>query len=165
MELRCKPLECIDWGCCNVELENSDYVLCSICRKGYHLDCMLLTSPEKYAAGQVVFPNWACPQSSNRSKGGNSDNTLLRSQSNVTRPPKRAALNSPPKAESNLTRDDVRDVVQELCTMEMEKLFIRLGQQIRATMTTVLAPIKKEMSELRASIAFINGQCDDVITK
>ncbi|KOB69846.1 Zinc finger DNA binding protein, partial [Operophtera brumata] len=156
-----EPSESIWWGCCDADVEDCDFILCSLCHKGYHLDCIATTEVGKnIASGQDVSPNWACPSCSAKSKSRNS--TPLRSQN---RPPKRAALNSPPKTDSSLTRDDVRDVVQELFYREMENLFIRLSQQISASMVSELAPIKKEMSELRASITFINEQFEGVLMK
>ncbi|KOB77936.1 Uncharacterized protein OBRU01_03278, partial [Operophtera brumata] len=109
-------------------------------------------------------PNWACSLCTTKTKGRNNDNTPSRSQRN-NRPHKRVALNSPPKTDSALTRDDVRDVVQELFINEIENLFIRLGQQIRSSISAELTPIKKEMSALKASITFINEQYDSVIIK
>lgn len=160
-----EPSQIIDWGCCLDVTYDEDFMLCTICSKAYHLACLRSISVDA-TTYDFRESSFVCPVCASRPKGGNNDNTPLRSCTNITvRPSKRVALNSPPSTDSTLTRDDVGSIVKEILHAEMENLFIRLSQQIRSSINSELAPIRKELSELKGSVANVNKLCDDVIAK
>ncbi|KOB71475.1 Lysine-specific demethylase 5B [Operophtera brumata] len=155
-----EPETNISWGCCDLDRDNADYVTCITCNKNFHSACVVSTSSTPSPS------DWICPLCSRKPREGNSDKTPMRSKEKLTsmRTLKRAALQSPNMdAEAVLTRDDVRDVVQDIFSKEMENMFIRFGEKIQTTVTAALAPITKDIQDLQQSMIHVSEQYEDVI--
>lgn len=146
------------WGCCTLEDDDSDYVTCVNCNKSFHLACIASTS-------STPSSGWMCPLCRGRAREKNNDNTPLRTNENsIARSHKRVALQSPKfDAEAALTREDVRDVVQDVFDKQMENMFVRFSEQIRTTVASALAPITKDIQDLQQSVAHVNEQYEDII--
>lgn len=154
----------LSWGCCNGAREDCDFVVCRSCNKGYHIECIL--APGTQSNEEFLSPNWLCPACS-KPKGSNV-NTPVRSNSNVAvRPLKRAALNSPPQVNPEmeaLTRNDLKEVVEDLFMREMGNLLLKMTNQMKVTLCTELSTLKKDIQDLNTSISHINEQCNEAST-
>lgn len=151
------------WGCCPSGGDNeTEFMNCISCGKSYHLAC--INSGNAKASFTRLTTDWTCPKCSIRPKGGNSDNTPLRcTKENVSmRASKRAALQSPKlDVEGGLTRNDVREVVQDIFNDQMEKLFIRFDKHIKATVDAALVPVTEDIQELKQSLVQIHRQHEE----
>lgn len=156
-----EPRANISWGCCDIDNDTMGFMTCITCNKSFHSTCIASTSSTPSP------PDWICPLCCRKPSEDNNGKTPLRPKENITpiRAHKRAALQSPKvDAEAALTRDDVRDVVQDIFNKQMENMFVRFGDQIRTTVTAALAPITNDIQDLQKSMIHVNEQYEDFIT-
>lgn len=155
----------LEWGCCTNEGidENEQFINCIMCNKSYHFLC--LTLPE-IPSDSEIFSQWKCPDCMNKIKCRSAkkcDSTPIR---NVTtaRGNKRIALNSPPKS-NPVTAEEVRSIVQEVIQVQYATMLQQMNTIIVNTINTELAPVRKDIQELQASLTFHTEEFDKLQSK
>lgn len=83
----------------------------------------------------------------------------------TTRGNKRQALGSPPQAttENILSRDDVRDIIQEVMKTELSTLLSKFNETMIATLNKELQPINEKIAAMDNSMQFMNSQYEDLL--
>lgn len=154
------------WGCCDLNSDETDFMTCSKCNKCFHLACLPGCSKADHTQ---VLQGWTCPTCMKpKIAGYNNDNTPLRSGSDntSTRVVKRMALQSPEQEIANVfSREDLQDIVQDIFAKQMEAFFDRLDVQIKSTVTTALAPVTKDIQELKQTLHHVYVQYEDIANK
>lgn len=147
------------WGCCLPEAGNNDeFITCSKCKKHYHLACLFLdTTLANTETG------WSCPECCrNPSKNVKKDHTPVRNVSNV-RGSKRPALQSPPTQENRgITRDDLRDAIEEVMNQKMQELFSKMEDSISKIIDRKIKPLEDDIIEIRKFLNFTNENYEDM---
>lgn len=154
----------IQWGCCNGDMasENSSYINCTQCSKTFHYACLGLE--EKLITSESATA-WVCPTCLSKvPKGNKNDNTPARNVS-MNRGNKRTAPNSPPVIESevNVTRDDVRNIIQEIMQTNLNSLVTKFNGMLVSALNSKLAPIEKEIVEIKTSMEFMNDSYEKIL--
>lgn len=155
----------ISWGCCGAETDDDEYVVCAVCNSAFHLACLSYNNTDITSLQSTS--TWTCPSCDrDKPKQRSSKNPPMRPNSFVTtRPIKRTALNSPPGvAVEPISKDDVRDIVQEVVKKEISGLMSLIGDNIKNVISNELAPFKKEMQDMQASMTFMSNQYEDLIS-
>lgn len=149
----------ISWGCCAGDNGDDPFTTCTECSKVYHLNCLLLPS-------KTVQNDWICPLCrSTTPKPVKNDNTPTRNVT-TTRGNKKKSRNSSPSEvnpEPAITRSDVRDIVREVMQSQLKEMITTLNGNIMDMLCRELKPLKEEMSEIVASMTFLNGQYEDLV--
>lgn len=149
------------WGCCMPEIDNDDgFIMCRKCKKNYHYACMSLDETLLNSEMRAV---WSCPECiRNTPKTTRKDNTPIRNV-NFARGSKRQAPTSPPTpGNQTITRDDVREAVQEVINQNMKDILSKMQESIAKMFDKELKPIKEELFEIKESMNFINNQYEDM---
>lgn len=89
-------------------------------------------------------------------------------QRNVTtRTYKRQALGSPPHptttAEGMLSRDDIREIVEEVVKTELSVMLAKFSDSLKAMLNRELQPINSKIDAMDESMNFINSQYEDLL--
>uniref|UniRef100_A0A2A4IZ89 FP protein C-terminal domain-containing protein n=1 Tax=Heliothis virescens TaxID=7102 RepID=A0A2A4IZ89_HELVI len=89
-------------------------------------------------------------------------------QRNVTtRANKRQALGSPPLAttttEGLLSRDDIREIVQEVVKAELSVMMAKLSDSLKSMLNMELQPVNAKIDEMDKSMKFISNQYEDLL--
>ncbi|XP_022838084.1 uncharacterized protein LOC111365118 [Spodoptera litura] len=109
--------------------------------------------------------SWICPACTIlKPKPKVNDHTPIRNTS-ATRANKRPALASPPQPCSTLSieREHIGRTIEEAISKHMNDLFLKINKTISETINRQLKPIKEEMSEMAASMSFLNQRCEDIV--
>ncbi|CAG4963417.1 unnamed protein product [Colias eurytheme] len=150
------------WGCCTPHQKNKDpYIVCVKCEKNYHFACMGL---DEASLSPEMRSVWSCPDCVRAiPRASNNDNTPLRNVSTV-RGNKRQAVNSPPmvNVSPTITREDIKDVVQEVLKDTLNNLFAKMNDNIVNAINSELKPLKDEITALKNSMMFISDQYEDI---
>ncbi|CAG9784931.1 unnamed protein product [Diatraea saccharalis] len=157
------------WGCCDPDNNmngdnNNDFVTCLRCKKRYHIECISIN--ESFLSKEIRA-TWNCPECVNKlPKSKKNDSTPIRNTSN-NRGNKRPALKSPPgdTSKSHITRDDIQDIANdddEAMTKKMDENFLRMRQDMINVFNETLKPINAELSQIKESMNFLNGQFEDM---
>lgn len=83
----------------------------------------------------------------------------------TTRGNKRQALGSPPQVttEKLLSRDDVREIIQDVMKSELSIMLSKLNETIMAILNRELQPINAKIAAMDDSMKFMNSQYEDLI--
>ncbi|CAH2105171.1 unnamed protein product [Euphydryas editha] len=149
------------WGCCLPQKDNDDdFIMCSKCKKRYHLACMSL---DVTLFSTEMRTGWTCPECSrNTSKSVKKDHTSVRNVSNV-RGSKRPALHSPPTQEnSSISRDDLREAMEEVMDKKIKEIFSRLENRISTIIDSKMKPLEEDITEIKKFLNFTDEKYEDM---
>ena len=78
---------------------------------------------------------------------------------------KRQALSSPPQAdpELKLTQESVRQIVQDVMKIELEKMLSKVSANINDILNRELQPIRERIERMNDSMTFLNNQYEDLL--
>ncbi|CAG4945058.1 unnamed protein product [Parnassius apollo] len=149
------------WGCCLPQKDNDDdFIICSKCKKHYHMACVSL---DITLFGTEMRTGWTCPECSrNISKSVKKDNTPVRNVSNV-RGSKRPALHSPPTQEtSSISRDDLREAIEEIMDKKIEEFFSRMEDRISMIIDSKMKPLEEDITEIKKFLNFADEKYEEM---
>ena len=78
---------------------------------------------------------------------------------------KRQALSSPPQAstELNLTQESVRQIVQDVMQIELEKMLSKVSANMNDILNRELHLIRERIERMSDSMTFLNSQYEDLL--
>uniref|UniRef100_A0A2A4IXU4 FP protein C-terminal domain-containing protein n=1 Tax=Heliothis virescens TaxID=7102 RepID=A0A2A4IXU4_HELVI len=149
------------WGCCtnDSDKENKPLINCIRCNKSYHFICLSIAEIPK---DSEAYRDWKCAGCSSMSllpTSAKKNSTPVRNVS-TTRGNKRPALNSPPETATAITSEEVRSIVQEVIKAEFATMIQQINSSIVSIVNGELAPIRKDVEELKASLSFHTSEFD-----
>ncbi|XP_053606954.1 uncharacterized protein LOC128673250 [Plodia interpunctella] len=152
------------WGCCSAKANEESYIVCDICVKQYHAECLGMTSDYIPQENE----KWICPICKMTCvTNHNNDSTPVRFNPNVTvRPTKRQALQSPPNSsteEAAITKEDVRAIIEEVSQQQMEGLVSQFRALFSTMLETQMKPLRDQLTDVKESVTFMSGQYDEII--
>lgn len=150
------PLD-LNWGCCSVSNEDDNYTLCPKCKKAYHHLCLFAGKNKPKLT--KVDKDWLCPRCRESTpKASKNDNTPFRSAQNITlRPTKKPTLSQPSKNDSPVTREEMREIMEEILLKHME--------DFKKQFCGELLSVKEEIRSINKAMDYMGDQVEDMLKK
>lgn len=145
---------------CSLAIASADTLKCYLCTKGYHYQCVNMTSA-KYR--ELDKKKWQCPGCDNITKRYNNSNNRGRNDDTPTRKqfdqpiPVMGAMELAPGASYS------EDKMSELIRIEITKsLKAELPCILKEALARELAPFREQLSALSTSVEFMAAQYDEM---
>lgn len=143
----------ISWGCCEHGSAEDKYLVCSVCKYGYHFACVSID--EKISKSAVAI--WRCAMC-HGPKPTKNDDTPVRNV-NTTRGNKNTSI-SPIVAP--VTREEVQDILQDTLDKKINEMMLKFQQSIPKLLDIKLEPLKRELTEIATSMNNLNTQYEEI---
>lgn len=170
-------------GCMNT-IKRKECLQCFFCHLRYDLLCANVPEKQYKLMSIEKRNNWKCPACrskqpkndiSNTPVGSNrfesptnstsaSQESYSPSNVNITaRPTKRQALSSPMADYVPITREEVRQIMDEVLERHLSDLMNELSVKMRTMLDLEFKTIKEEMKDFRNAMEFMNDQFENVL--
>lgn len=146
----------LEWGCCSSGNQDDNYLQCATCKTAYHSACVY-PGKTKHKNGADTPKDWTCPRCREATpKIAKNDNTPVRQgQSTAARPVKRQALSSPGKQDSSVTREEIREIMEEVLQKHMTVFKKQFCKELDV--------VKDELKSVKQAMEFVNDKFEDII--
>ncbi|CAG9784798.1 unnamed protein product [Diatraea saccharalis] len=147
-------------GCFNI-VDSRRHLKCSTCDSVYDLICLNVTKKRFnsfYGVSSDKKREWTCPKCSNKRPKGYNLNTPIRMDKETS-----DQMNNESLATNNVTQRSKSRSTNQINMSEGVDLINTIRNEIRTTIRDELAPIKKQLGDLRDSVEYMSKQYDDLI--
>lgn len=153
----------LNWACCNLKNEDK-YVLCDKCKNAFHIKCIDGGSSLNLTNG------WKCSTCNTAKPNQRNDDLSVRrpqlqTSSNTNIAAIRSKKSSPTDQVEYTTDKDKEDIIREIVRSENGHMISELKQFMSQMLNTELNTIKKELIDVKESMAFMNKNYEDFISE